>query len=140
MSVGAEPYVRHYIHCSWLLFIYLLLYILYLHWLQHLSAKWGCLHEASRGRQGGETPGNHAMSHKVWCNSCLDPNHCSNLPILLINRSCCCCSIETPQSPPVWEFYPQWMTLGLVRHLYRPEIYWAPPRGGFVRMQAYVIG
>src|SRR5882724_5160051 len=30
------------------------------------------------GRQGGETPGNHATSHKVQHHSCLDPNHCSD--------------------------------------------------------------
>jgi len=36
-----------------------------------------------RGRQGGETPGNHAMNHKVQNHSCLDPNHCSNLGMVM---------------------------------------------------------
>src|SRR5882724_6267200 len=61
------------------------------------------------------------------------------LPILLISHSHCCCNIETPQSPPVWEFYPQWVAPGLVRHLYWPDIYWAPLGGGFVHMWAYVM-
>ena len=91
------------------------------------------------GGRGGETPGNHAMSHKVQHNSCLDPNHCSNLPILLITQSHCCHSIETLQLPLIWEFYPRWVALGVVRCLYWPDIYQAPPGGGFVHMQAYVM-
>jgi len=47
LSVGAEPYVRtSYIALGFYLSIHSSV-ILSLHWLQHLSAKWGCLHEAS---------------------------------------------------------------------------------------------
>ena len=142
LSVGADPYVRHYIH--YLLASSNVSALLYCSISELASAPKRKVGTAfvrlEWGRQGVRPLVIMPQITRTSAILAWTPTTAPILPILLISQSHHCHNIETPQSPPVWEFYPQWVALGLVRHLYQPKIYWAPPGGSFVHMWAYVMG